>query len=148
MRLARTGLAHGETVNNADRQLTERLARLRGAGLGFSRTTTAVFAAVQAVPGTELRTIAFDGSGALRATVAAKGEGQITDVKTRIESAGFAVQLSTLTNNGGYLLGRTDGDACDERPAAPLVRRAVAARAAADPGDARAWRRRRCCGAD
>ncbi|MEO5867118.1 MAG: type II secretion system protein GspL [Sphingomonas sp.] len=102
---ARTGLARGETVNDADRQLTERLARLRGAGLGFSRTAAAVYAAIASVPGTELRSLAFDGNGALRATVAAQGEGQITDITTRIERAGFAVQQSTLTNAGGIFSG-------------------------------------------
>jgi general secretion pathway protein L len=102
--LARTAL-RGETVNDADRQLDERLARLRGAGLGFSRTAAAVIGAVQAVPGAELRTLAFDGNGALRATVAAKGEGQVTDVRTRIERAGFVVQQSTVTNAAGVFSG-------------------------------------------
>ena len=52
-RSARTGLPRGETVNDADRQLDERLSRLRGAGAGLHRDGRRVFAAVRAVPGTE-----------------------------------------------------------------------------------------------
>lgn len=103
--LARAALPRGETVDNADRQLDERLGRMRGAGLGFARTAAAVFAAVRAVPGTELRGVGFDGNGKLRATIAAPGEGQVIDVRTRLEGQGFTVQLGTLTAAGGTVSG-------------------------------------------
>ena len=99
--LARTALPHGETVNNADRQLGERLARLRGAGLGFSSTAASVFAAVGATPGAELRALSFDGNGKLRATVAVQNEGLITDVTQRLRRQGFTVAQSTAQNIGG-----------------------------------------------
>jgi general secretion pathway protein L len=99
--LARTALPRGETVNNADRQLGERLVRLRGAGLGFSGTAASVFAAVGATPGAELRALSFDGNGNLRATVAMQNEGLITDITQRLRRQGFTVTQSTAQNIGG-----------------------------------------------
>lgn len=99
--LARQGLPHGETVNNADRQLDARLAGLRGAGAGFGQTTAAVFAAVKAVPGAEVRAIAFDPNGALRVTASTENEGQITDLQNRIHAYGFVVQLSPVAASAG-----------------------------------------------
>jgi len=99
--LARTALPRGKTVNNADRQLGERLTRLRGAGLGFSGTAASVFAAVGATPGAELRALSFDGTGRLRATVAVQNEGLITDITQRLRRQGFSVAQSMAQNNGG-----------------------------------------------
>jgi general secretion pathway protein L len=99
--LARTALPRGETVNNADRQLGERLTRLRGAGLGFSSTAASVFAAVGATPGAELRALSFDGNGKLRGTVAVQNEGLITDITQRLHRQGFTVTQSTAQNIGG-----------------------------------------------
>lgn len=99
--LARQGLPRGETVNDADRQLDARLARLRGAGMGFSTTAAAVFAAIRAVPGTELHALSFDPGGALRVTLNAQGEGQVTDVKSRIEAQGFRVAMGVTQVGGG-----------------------------------------------
>ncbi|WP_242137280.1 type II secretion system protein GspL [Sphingomonas sp. TREG-RG-20F-R18-01] len=104
--LARIGLARGEAVSDADRQLDARLERLRGGGQGFTRTTAAVFAAVQATPGTELRTLAFDSLGALRVTVGLQNEGQILDLRRRIDAAGFeASTQGQLVSTGGRLSG-------------------------------------------
>lgn len=88
--LARTGLARGEAVSNADRQLAARLERLRGGGLGFSRTAAAVFAAIRATPGTELRALGFDPNGAMRVSVALQNEGQILDLQRRLDASGLA----------------------------------------------------------
>jgi general secretion pathway protein L len=104
--LARTGLARGEAVSDADRQLDARLERLRGGGQGFTRTTAAVFAAIQATPGTELRTLSFDSLGALRVTVGLQNEGQILDLRRRIDAAGFeATTQGQLVSTGGRLTG-------------------------------------------
>lgn len=100
--VARQGLPHGETVNDADRQLGARLAGLRGSGVGFSSTVAAVYAAVRSVPGAEIQTIAFDQNGELRATVSAENEGRITDLQTRIEAYGFAVQHGQLVASAGH----------------------------------------------
>ncbi|TPG43140.1 general secretion pathway protein GspL [Sphingomonas koreensis] len=103
--LARQGLPPGQTVTDPDRQLNERLASLRGGGLGFSRTASAVFSAVQSVPGTELTALAFDDAGALKATVTAQGEAQANDLKHRIEAMGFTVEASPFTANAGQVAG-------------------------------------------
>jgi len=104
--LARSGLARGEAVSDADRQLDARLERLRGGGQGFTRTTAAVFAAIQATPGTELRTVSFDSLGALRVTVGLQNEGQILDLRRRIAAAGFeATTPGQLVSTGGRLTG-------------------------------------------
>ena len=99
--LARQGLPHGETVNDADRQLDARLAGLRGGGAGFGQTTAAVFAAMRSVPGAEVRAIAFDSNGALRVTASTENEGQITDLQNRIRGYGFVVQLSPVAVSAG-----------------------------------------------
>lgn len=104
--LARQGLPRGETVNNADRQLDERLSRLRGAGLGFTRTGAALFSAVRAVPGAEISTLAFDPNGDVRATLSTEREGQATDVRLRVEAQGFTARLSTLASSGGRVSGQ------------------------------------------
>jgi general secretion pathway protein L len=99
--LARQGLPHGETVNNADRQLDARLAGLRGGGAGFGSTTAAVFAAVKSVPGAEVQAVAFDSNGALRVTAATQTEGQITDLQNRNHGYGFVTQLSPIAASAG-----------------------------------------------
>lgn len=104
--LARQGLPRGETINDADRQLDERLSRLRGAGLGFTRTGAALFSAVRAVPGAEISTLAFDPNGDVRATLSTEREGQATDVRLRVEAQGFSARLSTLESSGGRVSGQ------------------------------------------
>ncbi len=105
--LARTGLARGEAVSDADRQLTARLERLRGGGLGFSRTAAAVFAAIRATPGSEAHTLGFDSDGTLRVSIGVQNEGQILDLQRRLESSGFAA-----TQRGQFqaINGRLSGD--------------------------------------
>ncbi|MEG3124723.1 type II secretion system protein GspL [Sphingomonas sp. GB1N7] len=104
--LARQGLPRGETVNDADRQLDERLTRLRGAGLGFTRTGAALFSAVRGVPGAEISTLAFDPNGDVRATLSTEREGQATDVRLRVEAQGFTARLSTLESAAGRVSGQ------------------------------------------
>lgn len=103
--LAREALPRGETVNDAGRQLTERLSRLRGAGVGFSRTAAALLSAVRAVPDAELTTLAFDPNGDIRASLSAPGEGQAVDVRNRVTAQGFTARLSTLESANGRVSG-------------------------------------------
>ena len=103
--LARDGLARGETVNDAGQQLTDRLARLRGGGAGFSRTAASVSAAVAAVPGAEVTGLAFDPTGKLRVSLATQTQGQIVDVQNRLSGAGFSAEPSTFTGSAGRLTG-------------------------------------------
>ena len=102
---ARGALPPGLSVSNADRQLDERLLQLRGAGAGFSGTAAAVFAAVRGVPGTEVRTLAFDADGTLRAGISAQGEAQANDLVTRVRDFGFTVRPSTFTRSGAGVTG-------------------------------------------
>lgn len=103
--IARAGLPPGATVTDADRQLDERLASLRGGGLGFSRTAAAVFSAVESVPGTELSALSFTEDGALKITVNAQAEAQADDLKARIESIGFHVEAGTFQAAAGQVTG-------------------------------------------
>lgn len=104
--LARTGLPPGETVNNADRQLDERLSGLRGPGLGFTRSAGAVFAALQAVPASEATALSFESNGVMRVAIAARGEGAVSDVKRQLERAGFVVaQTGAFSSNAGRVTG-------------------------------------------
>lgn len=103
--LAATGLPRGETVTDPDRQLAERLGRVRGPGLGFTTTMAAVFAATRGVPGTELTSVDFAANGEMRLTVAAEREALATDLKSALERAGFAVRASTFTATAGRVTG-------------------------------------------
>ncbi len=103
--VAAQGLPRGSTVTNASRQLDERLAALRGPGQGFSATSAAVFAAIQAVPGSELTTLAFEPNGSLRLGFATATEASVTDLKGAIERAGFAVAAGTFQAAGGRVSG-------------------------------------------
>jgi general secretion pathway protein L len=103
--IAEQGLPAGATITDPGRQLAARLAGMRGGGLGFGRTASAVFGAVQAVPGTELTALNFNDSGALKVTVTAQNEAQANDLKRRIEALGFTVAASTFTANAGQVSG-------------------------------------------
>ena len=103
--LARQGLPRGETVTDADRQLTERLSRVRGPGIGFSATAAALYRAVEATAGTEVTAIAFEPTGALRVTLAADRESVVTDLKRRIEQGGLSVQAGVFQSAGGRVTG-------------------------------------------
>ena len=104
--MARQGLPRGETVNDATSQLDARLVRLRGVGMGFSATAAAVFNAVRAVPGSEVRSLSFDAKGQLQAMLVTQTQGQIVDVVKQIEGQGFKVLPSTFDNDGQRLSGR------------------------------------------
>lgn len=104
--LARQGLRPGETINDASRQLDERLHELRGPGLGFTRTAGAVFAAVRAVPDSEVTAMIFDGKGGLRVSVVTQGEGAANDLRRQIIGMGFDVQqVGNFTASGGRISG-------------------------------------------
>lgn len=103
--LAATGLPRGETVTDPGRQLTERLGRTRGPGLGFTTTAAAAFAAVRGVGGTEVTAVDFTSAGDLRLTVATEREALASDLVRALERAGFAVRASTFTAAAGRVTG-------------------------------------------
>lgn len=103
--LARTGLPRGESVNDADRQLDERLSRLRGPGQGFSATAAAVYAAVRSVPGSEITAIDFGTGGSLRVSLATDREAAVLDVKRAIEALGYKVESGVFQSAAGRVSG-------------------------------------------
>ena len=104
--LARSGLPRGAPQqSDPARLLTERLTRVRGPGLGFSRTAAIVFASVRAVAGSEVTSLTFDPNGDLRVGVAVPGEAEANQLKARIEEAGYVVSASTFSNSNGRLTG-------------------------------------------
>ena len=103
--LARQGLAPGESVTDADRQLIERLSRLRGPGQGFTSTLAAVFAAVRGVPGTEITALDFAANGDLRVGVAVEREALATDLKRAIEANGYVVRAGVFQSAAGRITG-------------------------------------------
>ncbi len=103
--LARQGLPRGEAVSDAGRQLDARIARLRGAGLGFSQTAASVFSVIQSVPGSELRAVSFAGDGKLKVSVVTQSEGQVNEVKRRIEALGLTVEAGVFQASGARVSG-------------------------------------------
>ena len=103
--VARSGLPRGETVNDAGRQLGERLSRVRGPGLGFSTTTATIFAVVQATPGSEITALDFQPNGTVRLGVAVEREALATDLRSALERAGFAVQAGVFQAAAGRVSG-------------------------------------------
>ena len=103
--LARTGLPRGETVTDSDRQLDERLSRVRGPGLGYSATVAAVYDAIRAVPGAELTALDFQPTGDLRLGIACEREALATDLKRAMEARGFSVRAGVFQSVGGRVTG-------------------------------------------
>ena len=103
--VATQALPSGATITDPQRQLAERLAGIRGGGIGFSRIAAAVFSTVQAEPGTELTALSFTESGALKISVTAQNEAAANDLKQHLEALGFSVDASTFTSNAGQLTG-------------------------------------------
>ncbi|MGI4733324.1 MAG: type II secretion system protein GspL [Janthinobacterium lividum] len=103
--LARSALPSGETVNDADAQLDERLAALRGPGRGFTTAAAIVFAAVRSVPGTEVTALDWSASGELRVGVATQTQGQVAAVRDAVARSGLGVTAGTFAAANGRLAG-------------------------------------------
>lgn len=105
-RVARLALPRGSPQDgDAERLLGERLARLRGPGLGFTRMSAAVFAAVRDAGGSEVTRVAFDPVGELRVGLTTDGEAKANAVKQALEAAGFEVTASPFAASGTRLNG-------------------------------------------
>ena len=95
-------------MNDAGRQLGERLSRVRGPGLGFSTTTATIFAVVQATPGSEITAHEAEfrnGHETVRLGVAVEREALATDLRSALERAGFAVQAGVFQAAAGCVSG-------------------------------------------
>jgi general secretion pathway protein L len=101
---ARSGLPRGDAANPVQ-ALEDRLAGLRGGGLGFSATTGALFSAVQSTAGVELATLDFAADGSVRATVLAPGAPEVEALLARIRQAGLPVTASPFQTEGGRIRG-------------------------------------------
>lgn len=105
--VARQGLARGAGPGDSARMLQDRLSRLRGPGLGFSRTVAIVYDVVQQVPEAEVTGLSFDPAGALRVSLNAPGEVQANAIKARLEGAGLRVESGVFQQGA---TGRLTGD--------------------------------------
>ena len=103
--LARTALPRGETVTDADRQLDERLSRVRGPGLGYSATVAAIYDAVRATPGTELTALDFQANGDLRLGIACERESLATDLQRAVQARGLTVRAGVFQSVAGRITG-------------------------------------------
>lgn len=99
--VAREALPRATRLVDPPAQLRERLAALRGGGLGFTRSASALFAAVRDTPQVELSALRFDEAGTLRATVTAATAPDIAALQQRLDAAGFAVESGGVHPGGG-----------------------------------------------
>ncbi len=88
-----------ESVDSA--QLEQRLAELRGGGVGYASIASSVFAAVRATPNAELSSIVYDRDGTMRLTVMADSAATITSFEQRIEAGGFEAEQGPMRIGGG-----------------------------------------------
>jgi general secretion pathway protein L len=89
-RIAATALSRSPGSAGAS-DLGRRLSELRGGGVGFGAISTAIFSAVQAVPGVELSSFTFTGDGSVRLSARGDTPAALADMASRIEAGGFAV---------------------------------------------------------
>lgn len=105
--IARQALSRG-SANTADagRALDERLSRLRGPGLGFTRTLAGALSAIRGVQGSEVAALDFQPNGDLGLTVTVDGDAQAGAIQSRLRDAGFAVSGGAFESTGGRLKGQ------------------------------------------
>lgn len=99
--VARDVLPRGERIASPTVQLRERLAELRGGGLGFGRTGALLFAAVRDTANVELSELLFERDGSLRVTVVAPASADIAALERRLGGQGLAVAGGAIQQGGG-----------------------------------------------
>ena len=100
-RVAAAALPRTAGVTRGSAELGERLAELRGGGIGFSAIAAALYRAVRETANAELSGLAFSSDGSLRATVQADSPATIAALGQRLEANGFAVRTGALRGGGG-----------------------------------------------
>ena len=98
--LAASLLPPGSTVTDPAMQVGARLTSVQGAGGGFSPLAAQFVAAVEAVPGSELGGLVFDGDGGLRATIRGTSVADLAAVEARLTAAGLTVVLGQVVASG------------------------------------------------
>ncbi|MDX3882953.1 MAG: type II secretion system protein GspL [Sphingomonas sp.] len=99
--IAAKALPRAGRIVNARAQLAERLAELRGAGMGFGATAAALFSAVRDTANIELSSLRYDRDGSLRATVEASAASDIAALQQRIAAQGFTADAGEPRSGGG-----------------------------------------------
>lgn len=90
--IARAALPRNTRVRDPQVQLAGRLSTLRGGGIGLTATLGGLFEVLRAAPNVEVQALQFDPSGTLRVTLSAVGAGDLTQVRTALETRGLAVE--------------------------------------------------------
>lgn len=99
--MATAALPRDTRIADAPAQLRERLAALRGGGLGFSASAGLLFTAVRDTGGIELGALTFAPDGTLTATVTAPGAPEIGALTQRLGAAGLLVSAGEQRPGGG-----------------------------------------------
>lgn len=100
-KVAASALPRGTRIDDPARQLTRRLAELRGGGAGFGAVSSALFEGIRATPGAQLSAMNFERDGSLRATIQGDAPATIAAVQQRLEAGGFAVDAGPMRTGGG-----------------------------------------------
>lgn len=99
--VARDVLPRSQDIANPPAQLAERLADLRGGGLGFGATAALLFQAVRDTANVELSALQFDRDGRLHATVFAADPAEFAALGQRLQSRGLAADIGPVRAGGG-----------------------------------------------
>ena len=99
--VALRALPRGGNLVDPSARLAERLAGLRGGGLGFSTTAALFIGAVRDTPNIEVGSLAFDRAGSLRATVLGSSAADLGALEGRIEARGLSVDSGEVRSGGG-----------------------------------------------
>lgn len=102
--VARAALPPAVRIANAPAQLAERMAALRGGGLGYSATVGAIFAAIAATPESRLESVEYTAQGAANATLSATSAAHLASVANRVRLSGFTTTLGPARSEGGRQL--------------------------------------------
>jgi general secretion pathway protein L len=99
--VARRALPRGARIEDPRVQLADRLAELRGGGLGFGPMAALLFAAVRDTANIELSVLLFDRDGSLRVTVLASTDADIAALETRLKAQGLDAKSGAVRTGGG-----------------------------------------------
>ena len=99
--VARGALPGTAEVPNPSAQLAERLADLRGGGLGFGTTAALLFETMRETANVELGALQFDPDGRLQATVLATDPAEFAALAQRLRARGLAAEIGPERAGGG-----------------------------------------------
>lgn len=103
-RVARVALGRESLPDGPREALRQRLADLRGPGLGFSSTAAILFGAVAHTPNVELSGLVFDQNGMATADVTSSNPADLADLVRRIGQGGLTVETLPGAARGNAVL--------------------------------------------